>query len=390
MLLLTLAAAVQTPPPVVAARAVPAASAPLDDGTGRIVDLHVAGAFAELALRDRDGQQWREPLTTVELALSLLADNRMRPLWQPLLDWAGPGLERLRDRRVAAARAVTADGRTEIATSTAASSTRPKVRAAMLLAEELAGAGQLDQAIALIERTRGTAPGRGDWAQAEWMALSLRLRSYVRYRDGPAAARAVLDASEAALGSANDYSINFQINRAADLAEDGRHSEALAVLDAAEARYRGARDGRYGAGGERVPGSDRQFAWIRICALTGLGRGKEVASLVPTIYPPAEPSDDAFRIPASNSIRYRLFRCMDSATGVADEMAAELRDGSIGGTAFVQLQPGLYDVRKPPEFRLRVAADAKLAPLLAARFRVLPPALHPALNRWRAPPAATR
>lgn len=386
MILLALAAAVQAAPPVPPrvppANAAPVASAPLNDGTGRVVDLFFTQEFAELRLRDRDGVQSREPLVAIDTALALLADTRLQPLWQPLLDWAGPGLERLRDRRLAAARLVTASGRTDIANSTAASSTRPKVRAALLLADELANAGQLDAAIALVEKTRGEAPGRSDWEKAEWMATSLRLTTYTRRRDGPAAARAVLDASEAALGSGHQYSINFQINRAADLAEDGRHADALTALDAAEARFDAG-----GGRGEKVPGSDRQFAWIRICALTGLGRGGEVASLVPTIYPPAEPSDAFFRVPASNRIRYRLFRCMNSTAGVAGEMADEMQGAALGGTAFVQLQPALRDPRKPAAFYRAVAADPKLAPLLAGRFRILPAALVPALNRWRDPVA---
>lgn len=392
-LILALAAAMQSPPvlrqlPMLEPR--PTASAPLNDGTGRVIELYITGDRATLFVK---GTLQQQAVSDPQLALMLLADKRMQPLWQPLLDWAGPGLERMRDRRLAAVRALAAQGGTTFATTTAASSVRPKMRATLLLVDELAAAGLIDEAIATVKAARGAKPGGGDWGKAEWMAASVRLHTLTRKAVGIPAAIAVLDQSEALLGSKHPYSINFQINRAADLAESARYAEALTVLDAAEMRFADPQ-GTRGSGGERVPGSDRQFAWIRICALNGLGRGAENASLVQTLYPAADPTTAGavagpgeFYIPGTSSIRYRLFRCMNNVTGLADELAADAERNLIGGTAFLQLQPAFSDPEKPPSFYRQLAAQPRMATAIAGRFRVLPASLTPALNRWRGAPS---
>ncbi|HEX8256928.1 MAG TPA: hypothetical protein VF589_04795, partial [Allosphingosinicella sp.] len=130
------------PPPPDRFAAFVRASAPLPGLPGATGELMIAGAAAAVRVRRPGAEDLLDPIGGVEDALSLLADRRVEPLWPAILAWTGPTMERLRDRRLAAARAEVAGGRSMIATSTAASSTRPPVRAAMLLADELWRAGR--------------------------------------------------------------------------------------------------------------------------------------------------------------------------------------------------------------------------------------------------------
>lgn len=130
-----------------------------------------------------------------------------------------------------------------------------------------------------------------------------------------------------------------------------------------------------------MPGSDRQFAWIRICTLTQLGRAAEAQPLQAAMYPSREPTDKAFRVPGSETIRYRLFRCTGDAAAAAHELAADVA-GPLGGLAFLHLQPA-YRIRgMDPAFARRVAAEPEMMQALAGRFRALSATLAPALNRW--------
>ncbi|MFN3775524.1 hypothetical protein [Sphingomonas parapaucimobilis] len=68
-----------------------------------------------------------------------------------------------------------------------------------------------------------------------------------------------------------------------------RPAKALAAIDAVEARFQA--PGGLFAGDVRVKGSDRQFAWIRACALQQLGRTAEAKAAAAPLYPIAEPQD---------------------------------------------------------------------------------------------------
>lgn len=365
------------------------ASAPLGDGSNTIVQLTISGDDANLWMRGGryDGQF--VPVSTVDIALLLLADQRLEPLWPALSAWAGPGLERLRDRQLGLARAIAESGQTDLAESTVASITGPKTRATMMYAEGLQSSGQLDKAIELIRAARGSAPGRGKWNEAEWMALSMRLTTLIRARDGFPAALEILDESERLLGRENPLAVNFQINRAAFLAEARRPMDALAELDRAEAAFRN-NDNRKDRDLAKVPGSDRQFAWIRICALTQLGRHAEVQPLMDRIYPVREPSDDSFIVTASEPIRLRLFRCTGDAASAASEYARDLRRLPFGGAALLTLQPAYSAPNVDAAFMRRIAAEPEMVRALAGRLRPLPQTLVPALNHWRGNPSAVR
>jgi hypothetical protein len=219
--------------------------------------------------------------------------------------------------------------------------------------------------------------------------LSLRLASLRQLAGDGAGALAAMSRDEAALGKGSDYAVNFRVNRAAYLAEAGRHAEALALVEAVRAAYQAAEDQPIGAGGEKVPGSDRHFQWIRACALKGLGREAEGAAAAAAIFAAEQPTDEYLVVDSNALIRLRLARCTGDAAMAAREIAADARRLPIGGSPFLLLQPALRLGGFDPAFRRRILEHPELAAELRGRFRELPPELVPALNHWHPPETAT-
>ena len=365
------------------------ASAPLADMPGWTADLLESGDAAAVRIRNVDGEKLY-PLESISDVLMMLADRRVEGLWPALIKWGGPGpgLEGLRDRNIAKARLLIARGGTREARTAVASTVRPPIRAAILLADALTVAGRWDEANAILSTARGPVPGRGDWANVEWSTLSVRLAGYVRRSEGVEAALALLDSAAAQLGRDHPYTLNMDVTRAAMLVEHGRYGSALDTILKAEAVYRDQNDGRRGQGKEKVPGSDRQFAWIKACALHGLSRDVEAQATEASLLAANEPHDNDFVITNNISLRYRYAKCLRKIPLAERELIAESEHRLAGGTAFLVMQPASRII--PPmevTFMRSLAASPVLASTLGKRFRTLPPEFEPALNNWRAAPA---
>lgn len=316
-------------------------------------------------------------------ALQILTDRRLEPLWAPLLASAGPGLERLRDFRLAEARRVTESGWTDIMRDNAEVSAGPKVRSALVLGDELWRAGRVEEAFKVVGDARGATPGTSDREQAEWSMTTLRLASMRAALGQPAEARAILTDGGARLPGSR-YTINITVTLAALLAETGAHAEALALVNRAEAAFDAPspdkRDKR-----NKIAGSNREFNWIRACALTGLGRHQEAAPLLASFVAVPTPRDRDFFVSSTVQLRQRYARCTNDVAMMAQLYRDELRERSLGAMSLITLQPQYFDVTVPADFNERVRQQPVLAPLLAERMRVLPAALVPALNNWRTP-----
>lgn len=355
-------------------------SAPLSGEQGEIADLIVDKNEAAVCVRRREQKPFCILLSTVDRVLMLLADRRVEPLWPAMLNWAGSNLEALRDRRLAVAYRNAYDSKIPSATSTAASLVRPRTQASLQLAGELWVAGRRESAMSTIESARGSEPAKDRLGQIEWTVLSLRLADNRFQLYGADNALAFLDRSEAALPPNTEHAVNFSINRAAILAESGQYGGALAAVDKASdqasALPRRLR--------KSVPGSDREFAWIRACALNGLGRKAEAAALVTQLKSATNPSNSRIVTTPTNEIRFRLANCMRDVSLAVAELQDDLDRYPVGGFSFLYLQPALApSPRMNPQFLSRVAEDSASTARLRERLRPLPPELVPALNSWR-------
>lgn len=348
----------------------------------------VSDSSAELSV-ERDGRIETIEITTLDEALALMADTRLTSLWPQIAAWAGPDFERLRANTLKSARAVFAKGKTNRADTGLASTVRKKLRPTFLLTEALKDTGHDDEAVRLMERARGTAPTKGGFGANEWAATSIWL-SDARFRAGDTAgALAVLDTSIPPIADSRSR-LNLDINRVVLLLFADRPAEALTVLD----QVRGAFDAPGGDGpftlDTRVRGSDRQFAWMRACALRKLGRPNDAAAVAALLMSGDEPREKRFIIDPTVEIRQTLALCSGDVAEAAQAYADALTDEAFGGDALLALQPAYRHPAVDPAFMERVRRHPTLAPVLEGRMRTLPAALTPALNGWRTMPAAER
>jgi len=352
---------------------------------GEMLDaiLYVQGNRAALLLRDAQGNSDVKGIETTSDALALLADRRVAFLWPALLDWAGHDLGKLRVFSVADAAANYAAGLVATApNSTAESSVRPKTMLLLKYAEALHHAGRIDEASDILRKARDTMRRRNDWERAEWVMVSTRMASYAYMRSGADAALDILEDAQTVFANDTSYGINFAINRAVNLALAGRYALALDAIDTARARYDAFMS--KGREGTPVPGSERQFAWIRACALHGLGREAEArAALAPALVT-EEPQDRYFKLDSNTLILERAYKCMGDAGELVKILVAQADANPVGAHAALLLEPAAHPEDMAPALLAAVRADPRMKALAAARFRPLPPDLVPALDNWAA------
>jgi hypothetical protein len=349
------------------------------------VDLLVNGHEAAIRARAGAAVEMR-PITTADMAILLLLDRRLEFLWPALLDWAGPDLGRFRAFSVADAEAAYNNGELRAPPrTTAESSTRPKTRRLFQYSEALWFAGYRDKARALVDTARAETGLRTDWDRTEWTMLSARLASYTDNAGQHDDAIKLLIEAKATLGADSPYAINFDINRAAYLAEAGRSAEALALIETLAPQFETKKDGKYGKGGEKVPGSERQFAWIKACALSGLGRAEEATRALAPVLNERQARDPDFVVTPNAAIRQRAYVCMKQVDGVVRELLAEMDEVLVAPRALYWMTPGATPAGLDPAMLAAVRADPRMKAAMAGRLRPLPAELTPALNGWAGP-----
>jgi hypothetical protein len=309
--------------------------------------------------------------------LKLLADKRMEFLWQPLSDWAGPTLEKMRDEQIARLRAAAARGEADLPPSTTGESTvRPKIRALLQLADFLIDVGQCDEAERMLQQQLATMKVRSDssWNAIEWFSVAAWIASARLGRDDFAGAIAQYAFIEQSLGN-SPFAQNATINRASLLARSGRYADALAAIEPLWVRWSREQPEL------KVGGSERQFAWIRACALEGLGRHAEAEAAFKPVAEATDTRDPHFVIDSDDSLRLKGRVCLKQTAAVGDLIATQLQDG-LSPWALLLFQPA-YRPTQNVELWEKIRSDPRLAKLASERMRVLPPELTPALNGWR-------
>ena len=315
-----------------------------------------------------------EPL----LVLRVLADQRMAALWPAILDWAGPGLEKIADAAALRARAAWRLGYEVEPKNTAESSVRAPTRALLQYSNTLLASGRRDEAAALLRGTLAEPLRRGNWAAAERAMLRLRLANLLSNSGDTENALAELARGEAeAKGTA--YAINFMVNRAAFLAEAGRYAESLTAVERGSAAFHG----KISGGGERIEGSDRFFDWIRACALKGLGRTAEAEALAARVRAAPPPVGDGFVVQSNLGVNFRADRCLGDHEGLVRDMLEAMDGPALASSAWLVMQPAYRDERRDAPLLEAMRRDPRVIAALAGRMRVLPPELVPALKQWR-------
>lgn len=319
-------------------------------------------------------------IRTVDEALAALADQRLAPMWPPISTWAGPGLEDLRDRRIAEARSIFAKGRTKDADTAIASVVRPRLRPTFLLADALFAGGRVTEAVDLMRAARAAEPKDSPWWSFHWASMSQWLAKVEDRQGRFDAALAILDAAIPPLGK-DRVKLNLEASRASVLLELNRPAEALVAIDAVQMAFEAPGSGIL-SGNARIKGSDRQFAWIRACALHRMGRIAEAQAAATPLHPEVEPQDKRFKIDPTLKLRKQLALCSQDVAATAGIYAEMLTATPYAGEALMELQPALKAPGLAPGFMDQVRHHPVLAPMLAKRFRPLPDTLVPALHGW--------
>lgn len=340
----------------------------------------VSATTAKLTLQSGGASQTVE-IKSLQDTLALLADRQLSAVWPEIMAWAGPGLEKLRDSSISAAQAIYAKGRIKDAETGLGSIVRPELRGTFLLADALLNAGRVDEATRLIEAAHGPAPRKDRWGPLEWTATSIWLSKAQQVQGNVSAAIAILEASIVPMG-ADRTKINLEVNRAALLLEVDRAAEALTMIESVQANFAAPGMGGLFTSNPRVGGSDRQFAWIRSCALTKLGRATEAAEAAAPLNSSVEPKEKRLVIEPTIRLRARWARCTGNVGAAAQAYAEALRAEPVGGEALLELQPTLNHPTFDQVFLEKVRQDPNLSAVLANRWRPLPENLVPALNGW--------
>jgi tetratricopeptide (TPR) repeat protein len=352
------------------------ASATVDGGTHRyFIEFLQSGDAVGVRVRkageaDAAVYSFTDPL----VVLAVLADRRLSFLWQPLLEWVGPSLELFRARGLANARAAYAQqafGR--VMTTTAESTVSTRVRAALQFARVLERFGHAAEAVNLLRAELARTNLRSGGGKIDYSVLASAIGNALRGQGDLRGGLAALAQAEAALRGSR-YAANVAVNRAAYLAESGNYAEALTAVAEAVRLTSGRRS--------EIAGSDRQFGWIRACALHGLGRTAEAQAALAPVRREEPIRDPDFIIADSQSLRLRAAFCMKDMEGAVRELLSLIERTSFAPTPFVLLQPALRSPDLDLEFLTRIRADPRIEAALRDRMRILPASLEPALNFW--------
>lgn len=362
------------------------ASVPFGDENVRLCLFERRGWLWLRTANTATGAVYRDTPAEVENLLGLLASPRAAALWPQIEAFVGPdgeglrrGLRRRADELLASGYQQPRDG------SPLENFFGGSVLATLQAAELYWQSGDLAKANALLRDKRAELETLGlagnPSLQFSWLSLMLRnaklLVNSGKLEQGLTVLR------EAAAQTALDPKLrsNALVNHAAILAEYGQPKDSLAILALAEQAA--------GPKGNWVPGSERQFSWIRACALKQLGdaKGAEKARQVITRAAPALRRGGG-TIASTDAIELRLAYCVGDDVTVA----RLLGDGAgyayepawqIMQSAVFSFIPGKDATRQRAAQRLQTGAQPP-------RVRTLPAGLGGAMNAWLSPPPDLR
>jgi len=348
------------------------------------VELIVDGEAALVRYRQRDEKRPHLTLfSTPAEALAFLLSRDTAFLSVPLKAWAGPDLQILRDRLIAG-RKIAFETKRPVGPvlTTAQSAVREPVRALLQYTGLLTQVGRSAEAEAILRQRLAEMQPKTDksWSALEWLTIASALANVRRDQEDYAGSIAYYKAIEKSLAS-GPYAVNATVNRAALLAEVGQYAEALTVIEQASAAFARQNTDRRSVG-DPVPGSDRHFAWIRACALNGLGRSQEAKTQLTVLAKDRTLQDKRFLIDPDNSLILRSSLCMKDYGALKSFLLSEIRTSPVS-TAYVWMQPA-YKPRGPAAGLIqKLRDDPEMQNAVRGKMVVLPAELTGALNGWR-------
>jgi len=251
--------------------------------------------------------------------------------------------------------------------------------------------GRHAEAISLA-REQATSPTARDSASFARSSYTTML-SNLLFGDGQVdEAIAVLERASADESTRPAWRTNIDINLAALLARSGQFERALTILDRAQLNFTNTKTGAFSGvffTVARAPNAWAQFAWIRACALAGLGRHEDADAVLASIVsqPQASPV-----LSTTSEARLNALQCMRNANRFANELVAQLPSAPPAANLFLQFQPDLNYFR-PERETVKTAIDQPLLrKAIEGRVRLLDNHLAPALSGWSTPsvPVATQ
>jgi len=356
--------------------------APLSwEGGSGMVQLRIRGNTAALTVLNESGNAI--PLRSVETvadALAILADERLAFAWPSLLEWAGDDLHLLRDRMLARAQETLEaqvhpkpPGRQFVPYP----DEDPKAAAMRGYIQALYSSGDRPRAIALAQEQMRMPFVRdhANFARAQYAAI---LGGMLINDNRPEEAIAVLDGAASDESLKEVWRVNVDVNRAALLAITGDYSRALTAIERAEAKFDSQKTGLF-AGLRHMPDSWAQFAWIRACALNGVGRRQEANAIISAI-PRSRPTSVA--LPTTSLARLNGLECMHDLDGFGSELMAQLAFAPPAGDLFLRFQPATYHYSRQVNVVSATVQQAPVRNAMAGRVRTLGGAFASALSGW--------
>jgi hypothetical protein len=362
-----------------AATSFPHAAVEWPGGSGE-AEFHVAGDMALLTLRNADGSvAVLRPISETDDALAVLADDRLRFAWPALLTWAGPDLGILRDKSLVRARTAfeagllggMPKGQSEQWSGTV------QVGAKLQYARSLRQNGHVQDAAAMLRTEIARLP-HGDLGAYERQVLTVRLATIMFDSGDTAGAIGLVEQMIGDPTTGPDQMINLEVNLAQYQVRSGAFEQALVTINKvwAEFSHSDPQDPEF----SKLPDSEAHFAWIKACALHGLGKRDDADQLMSLI---SASSASTAEVPVTSQARINGFKCMHDAGALAKELAIQLRSAPPASDLFVQLQPNSPDYKPDRD----VTAAALLVPVLsrevADRVNVLSGTLARAVSEWR-------
>ena len=354
------------------------------DGEAGQVELHFVGDMAALTFRSADGTA--RPLRAIETpgdSLAVLADPRLAFAEPALLAWAGNDLTAQRDRMVARAKAAMEMSLPAMMPNSDAErwSGGTSLTATLQYMRVLTATGHTADAIAFLRDRLAKLP-TGSAPSDDHTRLTTRLANILFDNGHEEEAVALLDAESGALPVKSESRANLDINLAALLVRSGHFQRGFALVDLTWRSFMGSNPDEIYAGSTKVPGSDAQFAWIRACALNGLGQKDKAHAIMAAItdIPPELPNE----IGSTAGARIQGYYCMKDADDLAKELAAQLAIASPAGDILLAFDP-LGETYLPDRETLKAALKSPvLVKAMAGHVRPLT-RFAAAVSRWRTP-----